>query len=69
MNSKVWWTSKTLWVNVLAFSGLMAQTFFSDIGADWVSIEAGALGVVNIVLRLVTKQPIDKVQIIPTLGS
>lgn len=55
--SKKWYASKTLWVNAIAVIAMGVQAFKSD----WVvspEIQASALGVVNSVLRLITKEEI-----------
>lgn len=54
MDSKPWYTSKTLWVNAIAFAALLLQSF----GTGFVIApeeQAGILVVLNILLRLVTK--------------
>ena len=57
MEPKKWYTSKTLWVNALAVVGLAVQNFT---GEDIVNVQAQAaiLGVINLVLRLLTKTAI-----------
>lgn len=56
MNSKniIW--SKTFWLNVLALIGFVVQ-FYTNwvLPPEW---QAGALGVINLILRAVTKQPV-----------
>lgn len=58
MNSKAWWMSKTLWVNALAGLAMIIQALQ---GAPWFSPEAqaGALAVINVLLRLITGQPLS----------
>lgn len=53
MNKKPWYTSKTLWVNGLAFAALAVQNSVGFV----ISAEeqAGAIILINLVLRLVTK--------------
>lgn len=54
MDSKPWYTSKTLWVNAIAFAALLLQSF----GTGFIIApeeQAGILVVLNILLRLVTK--------------
>jgi hypothetical protein len=54
--AKSFLSSKVLWVNLLAILALALSTFFDvDLGAGW---EAPVLAVVNMILRLVTKQPV-----------
>ena len=54
MDSKPWYTSKTLWVNAIAFVALALQSFGTGfvIGAEE---QLGILAVVNLLLRIVTK--------------
>lgn len=54
MDTKMWYTSRTLWVNLLAVCGMAAQGL---IGKEILTAEMQGvvLGVVNMVLRLVTK--------------
>lgn len=55
------WASKTLWVNLVALVASIAVALGVDIG---LTVEAqgalvgGIMALVNIVLRLVTKQPV-----------
>jgi uncharacterized membrane protein len=53
---KAWWRSKTLWVNLVAGAALLAQSQFGFI----VDAEAqgAVLVVVNLVLRLITNEPV-----------
>jgi hypothetical protein len=54
---KKWYTSKTLWVNLLSILAILAQTYA---GNDIVSpeIQAALLGIINVILRGVTKGPV-----------
>jgi len=57
-NKKLWWRSKTLWVNLVAGLALVGQSlpevgFVIDAEA-----QAAILVVVNLVLRLVTKEAV-----------
>ena len=54
MNTKRWYTSKTLWVNLLAIVALIAQTEFGYI----LDVEAQAviLAGINLILRIITKE-------------
>ena len=54
MNTKRWYTSKTLWVNLLAIAAFGVQTEFGYI----LDAEAQAviLAVINLILRVVTKK-------------
>jgi uncharacterized membrane protein len=56
MDKKAWWRSKTLWVNSVAALALLAQGqwgFVIDVEAQGV-----ILTFVNLVLRLITKEPV-----------
>jgi uncharacterized membrane protein len=57
MNAKPVWKSKILWANLIAIVVLLAQ---SELGYE-ISAEAqgGILAVINILLRLITKEPLD----------
>jgi hypothetical protein len=54
METKKWYASKTLWVNLLLLVGVIAQTQF---GFEVTAEEQGAvIVIVNLILRAVTKQ-------------
>lgn len=56
METKKWFTSKTLWVNILAIvADIVANLTGHALPAGW---DLTALGISNMVLRLVTKQPV-----------
>ena len=60
---KPWWSSKTLWANIIAFAATLATVFGLDLGLTpetQASLLAGIMAVVNIALRLVTTQGIGK---------
>jgi len=61
MDGKALLTSKTFWVNVVALAGMVLQATGLVSGSDWLGYEAAALGVVNIILRLITGEPITGV--------
>ncbi len=55
---KPWYTSKTLWLNLIAFAAFGVQS----VNADFVispDIQAGLLALINLILRAVTHQPLD----------
>ena len=54
MNTKRWYTSKTLWVNLTAIVALVAQTEFGY--ALDPEAQAVILAVINLILRVVTKK-------------
>ena len=53
METKPWYTSRTLWVNGLAFAALLVQNSVGFVIAP--EEQAGALVLINLVLRVVTK--------------
>lgn len=54
---KKWYTSKTIWVNVIAAaSSFVASQFGYTIGVE---LQAGILMGINIVLRTITKEPLS----------
>jgi len=56
--SKRWFMSKTLWVNVLAGLAIIIQAVT---GESWLNaeVQVGILAVINLVLRIFTKQPLS----------
>ncbi len=55
--TKSWWASKTIWINLLALCGSIALAYGMD-EASWVEISTTALAVVNLGLRFVTGSPL-----------
>ena len=57
MEGKSWFLSKTLWVNVISIIAMAAQGIA---GKEIIPMElqATALGLVNMILRLITKQAV-----------
>lgn len=53
---KKWWHSKTMWANALAVVGIAVQGATGFILSP--EIQVAALGVINVVLRLITKEEI-----------
>lgn len=61
METKPFWTSKTLWVNGVALIASVAIAFGWDLGLTpdvQGTIVAGIMSVVNIILRLITKSSV-----------
>ena len=61
MDNKPWYASKTLWANIIAGAVTVAGALGLNLGLDSAAqaeLVAGVMVVVNIVLRLVTSQPI-----------
>ena len=56
VDKKAWWSSKTLWLNLVAGLALVAQSQFGFVIDP--EAQAGILAVVNLALRLVTKEPV-----------
>lgn len=54
METKKWYMSKTVWINIVALAGLIAQTQTGFILTP--EIQAMALTLVNLAVRAVTKQ-------------
>jgi len=59
MEKKIWWKSKTVWMQVLALivvvvpaSNAVIAPYFSEAGIGW--------AVINLVLRALTKQELSK---------
>jgi hypothetical protein len=57
MNMKSWYLSKTLWLNAIAVLAMLLQTKFGFV-IDPES-QAGILAVVNLILRVITHQPLE----------
>lgn len=57
---KKWYTSKTIWTNLIALAASLLAAFgIADLDAELqASMVATVMAVTNIVLRLVTKEPI-----------
>ena len=57
VRKKKWYKSKTVWVNAVALAAsIVSMQFGVPITPE---MQGGVLAVINIVLRLVTKQPVD----------
>ena len=69
MNTKSWYTSKTLWLNLITILALGIQT----INTSYVispEIQCGLLAIINLILRAVTSQAIDwSTPVKPTDGT
>ena len=62
MESKHWWASKTIWVNLLALVAIILNSLYGiELEAEaQAAIATGVLAVLNIVLRAITKEPVGK---------
>lgn len=61
MDSKPFWASKTLWVNVIAGAVAVGTAFGVNLGLDaetQTALVGGVMAVVNIILRFMTKAPV-----------
>ena len=56
METKKWYMSKTIWINIVALAGLILQTQTGFLLTP--EIQAMALTLVNLAVRAVTKQEI-----------
>lgn len=56
MNTKQWFRSRTLWVNLLALAGLVVQTSTGHVFAP--ELQAAILTILNVLLRLDTDSAI-----------
>lgn len=62
-DTKSWYLSKTLWVNIIAGIATVSTAFGLDLGLDpdkQVALVGGIMAVANIVLRLITSAPVGK---------
>ena len=58
MNSKLWYTSKTFWTNVIGLAWTFVGPLIGIPALDPDTMIA-ILGVLNVILRLITKQPVS----------
>lgn len=61
MNSKPWYESKTVWVNIIAIALAVGYYLLDTPGivpAAYVTYVAAGLGVLNIILRSIGTEPI-----------
>jgi len=57
METKAWYTSKTLWVNLIAIFTLLGAQF-TDIEIS-PELTVGILAAINVILRVATKKPVE----------
>jgi hypothetical protein len=63
--AKPLWKSKTLWLNLLTLVGMAINSYFANPsntnGVEFLSAsdQVGILAAVNIILRLITNQPLN----------
>ena len=53
---KKWYHSKTLWANVIAVVATVLVNFNIELSEEIMASEVAILGVINLILRIVTKQ-------------
>lgn len=56
-SAKAWWMSKTIWINLVALAGSIVIAAGLD-ETKWAEISTVVLAVVNLVLRLISKEEI-----------
>ncbi len=60
METKKWYHSKTIWVNIIAITLMvLVNVGLDDVSQEIATAEASILGVINLILRLVTKQGLE----------
>lgn len=55
--TKTWWKSKTLWVNIIAGAAFLIQAYYGFVIAP--EEQAGLLVVVNLIMRAITKTGLE----------
>ena len=60
MESKKFWKSKTLWVNLVAVIAIVLNSIYGiELDAETqAALATGVLAIINIILRMFTNQPI-----------
>lgn len=59
MDSKKWYLSKTIWINLIAAAAMGIQLVVGEVWLD-TEVQVGILAIVNLAVRLITKQPLAK---------
>ena len=57
LDTKNWWASKTIWINLIALAGSIAISLGCNPGR-WAEISTVTLAAANLALRLITKEEI-----------
>ena len=61
MSSKRWFRSKTIWTNIIAIVVLvLVNVGLTEVSQEVATAEASILAVINLILRVVTKQGLEK---------
>ena len=55
---KKWIRSKTLWINLIAIAAIILQAEYGFVVSP--EIELGVLGIINLVLRAITNEGLEK---------
>lgn len=56
MDPKIWYASKTIWLNLLSLVAILVQTQTGFVISA--EMEVAILGIINLILRIVTKEEI-----------
>ena len=57
---KKWYRSKTIWVNIIAIVAMVSVNLGAvEVSQEIATAEASILGVINLILRLVTKEGLE----------
>ena len=59
---KMWYHSKTLWTNIIGIGVIIISTVCSneEIAQEVMTAEASILAIINLILRLITKQGLER---------
>lgn len=61
MNTKRWFHSKVLYTNIIGIAVVLITAFgYENMSAEILAIEGSILAVINLVLRIVTNQGLEK---------
>ena len=62
MDAKKFYLSKTFWFNVVALVLMVLAQFgyTGELPEEWAALAPAILAIVNLILRAVTKQPLEK---------
>jgi len=55
---KKWMRSKTLWINIIAIAAIVLQAEYGFIVTP--ELELAALGIINLILRAITNEGLEK---------
>ena len=59
--TKKWYHSKVLYTNVIGIALILVTAFgYGDVSAEILAIEGSILAVINLILRLITNQGLEK---------